>query len=94
MSDAVKCIAAGYYEGWASNPTPTEIDYSKFDVIFFGAYADLVHKCASLNPVPSAFAVPSSSYGLSWDSDGPPKLKELVNGARDSGTKVVLSVGK
>ncbi|KAF7974941.1 hypothetical protein HWV62_10993 [Athelia sp. TMB] len=71
-----KFIAAGYYEDWATSPSPSAIDYDKFDVIFF------------------AFATPSSSYGLSWDSGSTTMLKTLVSGAHKSGTKVVLSVGK
>ncbi|KAF7978947.1 hypothetical protein HWV62_44169 [Athelia sp. TMB] len=69
-----KFIAAGYYEDWATSPSPSAIDYDKFDVIFF------------------AFATPSSSYGLSWDSGSTTMLKTLVSGAHKSGTKVVLSV--
>lgn len=35
-ASVTKCIAAAYYQSWATSPTPSNIDYSKFDVIFFG----------------------------------------------------------
>lgn len=34
---STKPIAAGYYEDWATSPTAGNIDFAKFDVIFFGA---------------------------------------------------------
>lgn len=33
---AVTPIACSYYEDWATSPTPANIDYSKYDIIFFG----------------------------------------------------------
>jgi chitinase len=43
----------------------------------------------------TAFAVPDSSSGLTWDSGSQGVLHRLVASARNSGkeTKVVLSVG-
>lgn len=36
-------VAAAYYEGYADGPpSPNQIDYSKFDVIFFGEHPNLL----------------------------------------------------
>ncbi|KIM81786.1 glycoside hydrolase family 18 protein [Piloderma croceum F 1598] len=77
QSADVTPIAAAYYENWATSPSVENIDFSKFDIIFF------------------AFATPSSSYELSWDSDAIAMLKRLVSAAHGGGhkTKIVLSVG-
>jgi chitinase len=36
QSAAVTPIAAAYYEDWATSPKVENIDFSKFDIIFFG----------------------------------------------------------
>lgn len=33
---AVTPIACSYYEDWVTSPTPANIDYSKYEIIFFG----------------------------------------------------------
>ncbi|KAF5366781.1 hypothetical protein D9758_006469 [Tetrapyrgos nigripes] len=71
-------IAAAYYPDWSADSFPPEnLNYSKFDILFF------------------AFATPSASAGLSWDSGSRTILQRLVTSAKNSGrgTRIVLSVG-
>jgi chitinase len=40
VSTAATFIAAAYYPDWSANSFPPErLDYSKFDILFFGMYA-------------------------------------------------------
>ncbi|THU94236.1 glycoside hydrolase family 18 protein [Dendrothele bispora CBS 962.96] len=71
-------IAAAYYPDWSAGSNPPEnLNFSKFDILFF------------------AFATPSASAGLNWDSGSQSILQRLVSSARNSGkgTRIVLSVG-
>jgi chitinase len=55
-------IAAAYYENWATSPSVENIDFSKFDIIFFGKFTKACDECfcaylsfickRSLPPVP------------------------------------------
>ncbi|KAF9446853.1 glycoside hydrolase family 18 protein, partial [Macrolepiota fuliginosa MF-IS2] len=75
-------IAAAYYPDWSSGTNPPEgIDFSKFDILFFGENV--------------AFAIPNSSSTLTWDSGSQSILQRLVSAKNASGksTKIVLSVG-
>jgi len=38
QSANVSPIAAAYYENWATSPSVENIDFSKFDIIFFGKF--------------------------------------------------------
>lgn len=89
---------------WAEDTiAPENIDYSKFDILLYGA---LLHPLLVLHlsrrdlspqlrySVP-AFATPNSSSTLTWDSGSQALLQRLVSSANSSGagTKIVLSVG-
>lgn len=96
ISVAATPIAASYYPDWVvdSNP-PESLDYSKFDVLFFGESYDakVIFTCSNRL---SAFATPNSSSGIAWDDGSQSILQRLIKSARNSGhgTKVVLSIGK
>jgi chitinase len=88
-------IAAAYYPDWSADSWPPEsLDYSKFDVIFFGA-CFLVY-LVLVSELYLAFATPNSSSGISYDSGSTSILQRLVTAAHNSGhgTKVVLSIGR
>jgi chitinase len=92
-------IAAAYYPDWNAGSFPPEkLDYSLFDILFFGTYTYFILLCfwgySHSSPF-IAFAVPNSSSGLTWDSGSQAILQRLVTSARNSGkgTKIVLSVG-
>ena len=40
QSADVTPIAAAYYENWATSPSVENIDFSKFDIIFFGKFTN------------------------------------------------------
>lgn len=43
FSTAATPIAAAYYPDWAFDATPPEnLDYTKFDILFFGWYPDVL----------------------------------------------------
>jgi hypothetical protein len=79
---------------WSAYGFPPEsLDYSKFDILFYGTYSllDTTHIVYG----DLAFAIPDTSGALIWDSDAQAFLKRLVASAKKSGkgTKIVLSVG-
>lgn len=82
-----------------TNP-PEDIDFSKFDVLFYGmhahfAFLSLSHIYSRSSFCAIAFATPNSSSTLTWDSGSQAILQRLVSAANSSGagTKIVLSVG-
>ncbi|KAF8900156.1 glycoside hydrolase family 18 protein [Gymnopilus junonius] len=90
-------IAASYYPDWVSSTNPPEgIDFSKFDILYFGRSFCVVpyHLTSSLRHQ-LAFATPSSSSTVTLDSTSQSILKRLVAAARSSGhgTKICLSIG-
>lgn len=87
-------IAAAYYPDWSADSIPPEsLDYSRFDVLFFGLC--LLLRLSTQADGLTAFATPNSSNGLSWDDGATSILQRLVKSARNSGkgTKIVLSIG-
>ena len=87
-------IAAAYYPDWSADSIPPEsLDYSRFDVLFFGSC--LLPFLSTQADGLAAFATPNSSNGLSWDDGATSILQRLVKSARNSGkgTKIVLSIG-
>jgi chitinase len=87
-------IACAYYPDWATSPSIADINYSLYDVIFFGRYKIQVLQ-ASLTTAFPAFATPNSSSTIDWDSGSQSQLQQLVSAAHGSGhsTKVCLSIG-
>ena len=86
----VKPKAGAYFPSWSSIP-PSQLDYSKFDILYYGApnapYAEDLCSCSA------AFATPSASNGVNFDDASVSTLQSLVSAAHKSGTKVVLSRG-
>ncbi|KAJ6497640.1 glycoside hydrolase family 18 protein [Mycena sanguinolenta] len=94
ITAAASFISAAYYPSWKDTYPPEKLDYSKFDVLFFGTAPWMVLQRDHLPPS-VAFAIPNSFATLTWDSPTQDLLKRLVAGAKKSGkgTKIVLSVG-
>lgn len=87
-------IAAAYYPAWSTDSNPPEkLDFSKFDILFYGKFRN-PKSFPSLTSA-EAFVTPTEACTIKWDDDGMPALKRLVSSARKSGhgTKIVLSVG-
>ena len=88
-------VAAAYFPDWAS-VTPSSLDFSKFDILMFGRSCRTpLNPCGADVPALLAFATPTSSNGISYDSGATSALQSLVSAAHGSGygTKVVLSIG-
>lgn len=88
-------VAAAYFPDWAGL-TPSSLDFSKFDILMFGTSCRTPSATCGANVVTSsAFATPTSSGGISYDSGATSTLQSLVSAAHGSGhgTKVVLSIG-
>lgn len=92
-------VAAAYYPWWSVyNYPPENLDYSKFDILFFGRCSSLgfaSSDCADLERL-SAFAIPNDSNGIDLEAEAIPVLQRLVKNARESAkeTKIVLSIGE
>jgi len=73
-------IAASYYPDWSVGSTPPEsIDYSQFDLIYFGV--SIIQETFGLLDLIMhvAFAIPNSSFGLTWDTGAQSTLQRLVS---------------
>jgi chitinase len=84
-------VAGAYYTDW-SGKSPESLDFSKFDILFFGQLSSSNCLFKALTHCYPAFAIPTSSSGITYNSS---LLQRLVTAARNSGkgTKVVLSIG-
>ncbi|CAK5281690.1 unnamed protein product [Mycena citricolor] len=97
VPDAKSFQAAAYYPSWSSDAyIPEKLDYSRFDILFFGMVPGLAVFSTSRLKSPAAFAIPNTSSALTWSPEDQSLLKRLVAAAKKSGkgTKIVLSVGK
>lgn len=93
---AASPIAAAYYPWWSAwTRTPESLDFSKFDIIFYGLSFLSALLMIAYSPLLSAFVIPNSSLGIQWDSGSPDILRRLIAARNKSGqvTKIVLSVG-
>lgn len=90
---------ASYYPSWCVDDRPPEsLDFSKFDIVFYGAHTfyrkGFFKKHTHTHGL--AFATPTSSGSLHWNDDSKMILQRLVACVRRSNchTKIVLSIGK
>jgi chitinase len=97
ISAQAAMIYGSYYTSWSASAYPPEnLDYSKFDILYFGSYIFLLVDYDAHSPNLSAFVNPSSDNMINWGgSSNQDLLRRLVAGARSSGygTRVVLSIG-
>ena len=92
---ASRPLAAAYFPDWAGI-TPSSLDFSKFDILLFGTSRQTPSApCETDTLTLLAFATPTSSSGINYDSGATATLQSLVSAAHGSGygTKVVLSIG-
>jgi len=98
ISAQAAMIYGSYYTSWSASEFPPEkLDYSKFDILYFGFYIFLlVLDYYAHSPNFSAFVTPSAENTINWGgSSNQDLLRRLVAGARSSGygTRVLLSIG-
>ena len=90
-------VIATYYPDWAyESMTPEQVDFTRFDWVDFGSpssHLSILSDQLTYSPS-SAFAIPTSSFGLEFTQDNSPALlNRLVSQAHTARKRVKLSVG-